>query len=116
MATTILQGADATIRVTGITDGDGAPLDVTGWTVTAQLRRRRSGSLLAEWSSSPTGDQGHATTSTGGVELAVPAAMSETWTWTTARLHVEAHEPAPGARQARVGDTSLYLDPAIIQE
>lgn len=115
MAThTITQGADCTILVTGVLDRLGVPLDPTGWVVVAQLRRHRDAPLLAEWRTSPTGGQGRATTDALGVYLDVPAAMSELWTWDTATLHVEIAEPAPGTRQARVGEATLHLDPAIV--
>lgn len=113
---TITQGADCTVLVTGIADRLGAAVDPTGWTVVAHLRRHPDAPLLAEWRTSPTGGQGTATADTDGVYLEVPAAMSEAWDWDTATLHVEIHEPAPGIRQARVGEATLILDRAIVHD
>lgn len=111
----VTQGADCTVHITAITDAAGAALDVTGWTVIAQARQRPGAVLLAEWRNVPTGSQGTATTDAAGIHLAVPAAMSDPWTWSVAELHCEAHEPVAPNRQARVGEATLYLSRAIVE-
>lgn len=112
----ITQGADCTIHVRDILDGAKAPLSVTGWVVRAQARCHAGAAVLAEWRTNPTGSQGTATADSNGIHLNVPAAMSDPWTWTTAQLHVEATEPAPGTRQARPGEADLVLDRAIVHD
>lgn len=112
---TVTQGADCTIQVTGIVDADGATLDLSNWTIVAQARERPGSTLLAEWSDSPTGDQGTATgNADGSVGLDVPAAMSDGWSFSRALLHVEAHEPVGDEREARVGEANVYVSPAIV--
>ncbi len=116
MAThTITQGSDCTIHVRGIKDAAGAALNPTGWTVRAQARSGPDSSLLAEWRSGA-GLWGVATTDADGVHLAVPAAMSDPWTWGTAKLHVEITEPVLNGRQARPGEGDLILDRAIVHD
>ncbi|CAN5555991.1 hypothetical protein BH24ACT15_BH24ACT15_33930 [soil metagenome] len=41
--------------------------------------------------------------------------MSDTWTWTTAVLHIEVTEPTPPFREERIGDVKLILDHTTIR-
>jgi len=113
----ITQGTTRSIVVSGIVDANGVVLDVTGWTVRAQARREpQAVPLLAEWvSGTPTGTQGQAVTSGSTVTLTVMPAMSDTWTWRAAVLHIEITELAPPFREERIGDVKLILDHTAIR-
>ena len=113
----LTQGTTRSIVVSGIVDADGAALAVTGWAVRAQARRTPTGAvLLAEWvSGTPTGTQGQAAAAGSTVTLTVTPAMSDTWMWTTAVLHIEITEPAPPFREERIGDVKLILDHTTIR-
>ncbi len=113
----LTQGTTRAIVVSGIVDATGLALIVTGWTVRAQARRTPSDAvLLAEWvSGTPTGTQGQAVADGSTVTLTVTPAMSDTWTWTTAVLHIEITEPAPPFREERIGDVKLILDHTTIR-
>ena len=110
----LTQGATRSIVASGIVDAAGDPLDVTGWTVRAQVRHTvHDAALLAEWvSGSPSDSQGRATTAGSVIILDVPAAMSDPWTWTAAILHIEITEPTPPGREERIADVRLTLDPS----
>jgi hypothetical protein len=112
---TLEQGATRTIVVSGLVDANGATLDVTGWSVRAQIRpSARSADLLAEWvTGTPTSPQGQATAAGQEIRLVVPPAMSEPWTWGAARLGVEITEPATGRRERF--DAPIVLDPEIVR-
>lgn len=115
---TLEQGTTRTIRVTGIVDAAGDPLDITGWTVHAQARHKAADSaLLAEWHTDPTGDQGDAAATGSEVVLQVPPAMSAAWGWagTTVALHIEITEPGEGGRVERIADARLYVDPEVVR-
>lgn len=113
----VTQGATRTISISGIVDSAGAPLDVTGWAVHAQVRQFAGEPLLAEWvSGTPTGTQGQATASGTTVELAIPYAMSTAWTWRDGRLHVEITEPGANGRRERIADDRIVVDPEIVRE
>lgn len=112
----LTQGATRTIVVPDIVDALGAPLDVSGWAVVAQIRERQNTPILAEWvSGTPTGTQGQATTVGSEVRLAVPYAMSTAWTFASARLQVEITEPGPSGRRERVGDVRIRVDLEIVR-
>jgi hypothetical protein len=113
---TLPQGATRTIVISGITDANSAPLDVTGWAVHAQIRRATGAPVLAEWvSGTPTGTQGQATAAGDVIRLEVPHSMSEAWTWTVGKLQVEITEPGPGGRRERIADEQIVLDPEIVR-
>lgn len=111
MSVTITQGADRTIRVSDITDAAGAPLDVTGWAVHATLRNSTvSGPVIAEWHTTPTGDQLDATATGTEVTLAIPADVSAAWVWARGVIHAEIKEPGVDGRTERILDEIAYLD------
>jgi hypothetical protein len=116
-AITLAQGATRTIVISGIVDANGVALDVSTWSVRAQARPApRSTVLLAEWvSGTPAAGQGQATAAGSEVRLAVPYAMSEPWTFTTAVLQVELTEPGGSGRRERIADIQLVLDPEIVR-
>lgn len=61
-----------------VTDEAGASVDVTGWTVRAQVRPSKgSDTVLHEWSTTI----GNAEAGDGFVSLSVDYSDSETWTW-----------------------------------
>ena len=113
----LTQGTTRAIVVSGIVDANGAALAVTGWAVRAQARRTPTGAvLLAEWvSGTPAGTQGQAVADGSTVTLTIPPAMSDTWTWRTAVLHIEITEPGTDGREERIGDVRLVLDLSAIR-
>ena len=121
----IQQGATVVIIVKNIRDYAGAVLDPTGWTVRAVARRNpRDATILAAWSSVPTGIEGSAVvgdpqpapgeTVTPGekwIFLHVTPAMSRAWTWSIAWFDIHITEPAAPFREVRITepDTRLFL-------
>lgn len=115
---TVTQGTTRTIVISGIVDANGAPLDVSGWAVVAQIRRGTdTGSpLLAEWvSGTPTGTQGQATATGSTIQLAVPYAMSTAWTFRRGLLQCEITEPGPNGRRERIADTAITVDREVVR-
>ena len=114
-ALTITQGTTRAITATNIVDANGAPLDVTGWTVHAVIRRRdTSGPVVAEWvSGTPTGTQGQATAAGTTVTLTITPAMSAAWAWASGVLQAEITEPITG-RVERIIDTPVSLSPEAV--
>lgn len=112
---TLPQGADCSILVSGIIDGAGFSLNVTGWSVRAQARPTPEDTvLLAEWvTGTPTGLQGQATAAGSTVTLTVPGAMSDAWTWESAVLHIRITEVASPFRRERFG-VRLVLDRSAV--
>lgn len=118
MALSITQGADRTIVISGIVDAAGEALDVTGWSVHAQVRANTDpdAPLLAEWvSGTPTGSQGQAIAAGDQVRLTVSHGMSSAWVWRVARLHVELTEPTGAQRVERICDEALVVYPEIVR-
>jgi hypothetical protein len=115
MSIVITQGATRPILISDITDADNNPLDVTGWTVRAILRRKTvTGPVIAEWRTIPTGSQGTATAIGREVTLAITPEMSAGWDLTYGILHAEITEPSPGERVERILDEFVYLDPEAV--
>lgn len=114
----LTQGLSEVVKVTGIVDADGDPLDVTGWAVAAALVETDEAGqrcdVVAEWSTTPTGDQGQATAVGSTVTLTITPAMSSAWTWRRGVLQAEITEPAPSSRTGRVIDEVCYLDPETV--
>lgn len=108
---TIPQGTTRAITVKNITDADGQPLDVSSWAVHAVARYGGiPGPVVAEWSTTPTGDQAQATASGSTVTLPISPALSSAWTWDMAILHVEITEPGANGRVERIAAVELLLD------
>lgn len=78
----IIKGCDSFTIVVPVLDAAGAAVDVTGWTVKAQVRR--SNELLYEWSTVA----GNASCAGSSVTLRVIAAQTAVWTWQVAQISV----------------------------
>ena len=99
-------------RIWNITDDNNQPLDVTGWSVRAQVRSSvLSSVVLYEWNSAGGVGLGsaHATGSTVRIELDGPE--SDPWTWRVGRFDVKLTDPS-GMRK-RIVQGIATVDPAI---
>lgn len=95
VGTRIAQGTTRTIRADNITDANGTPLDVTGWAVHAVARRNAVwGTVLSEWSTTPTGAQGTATSTGSTVTLQITPALSTAWNCRRVVIQAEITNPA----------------------
>ena len=81
---TIIAGCDTFTIVVPVLDATGAAVNVTGWTVKAQVRRSSADPLLHEWSTT----NGNAACSGTNVTLSVIAAVTETWAFTDAQMSI----------------------------
>jgi hypothetical protein len=86
----IIKGETYDIRVP-VLDDDEQPVDVTGWTAKAQVRRSEREPVLHEWTGS--------TIECVGTEvvLHVFAAQTSAWSWDNALVSVEIYAPITGA-------------------
>lgn len=84
---TIPQGA-AWSRVWNITDGNGNPLNVTGWAVRAQIRYSHNDAVLFEWSSAGGAGIGSAVASGTTATISLTGAESPSWAFTSAEYDV----------------------------
>lgn len=84
----IIKGETFDIRVP-VLDADGVPVDVTGWTAKAQVRRSEAEPVLHEWAAA----SANITCTGTHVVLAVLAAQTSLWEWTSARVSIEVYEP-----------------------
>ena len=109
---TFPQATTRTIWVRNMVDGNNAPLDVTGWAVLATATGPGPLSTVVEqWSTSPTGNQGQATATGTSISLAVPASMSASWLIHYAMLDISVTEPGPGGRTERFAPVGLIITP-----
>jgi hypothetical protein len=84
----IIKGESFDIRLP-VLDADDVPVDVTGWTAKAQVRRSEHESVLHEWSATA----GNATVAATTVTLHVDGAATTEWGWTNAQVSVEIYAP-----------------------
>lgn len=80
----IITGCDSYTIVVPVLDSTGAAVNVTGWTVKAQVRRSAAEPLLHEWSTAA----GNAACTGTNVTLAVVAAVTAGWTFTDAQMSI----------------------------
>lgn len=91
-----------------IVDTDGNPIDVTGWTVQAQIRPSvTSNEVYHEW----TTEAGNATTEQGAVVLSVSAPESTGWNWRSAVYDVELTDPQ--GRVARIAEGNVTVSAEV---
>lgn len=108
------QGTSRTVVVSDVVDGNGDPLDLTGWTVHAVARAPSvHGTVVGVWRTTPGVGEGTATISGNSISLDVPPDISDAWTFATAVLHIEVQEPGTDGRQERFG-CRLVLDPTTV--
>lgn len=125
----IKQGTTRTIIVKKLRDAAGDMLDPTGWSVHAVARRGIWGAVAAEWvSGSPAPDQGQAeiapadsdidpVASAAGekwIYLYITPEWSDSWTWRSAVLDIEVHEPSPTSREEAFS-VDLRLIPTTVR-
>lgn len=109
---TFPQATTRIIWVRNMVDGNGAPLDVTGWAVLATaIGPGALSPVVAQWSTTPTGSQGLATAAGTTISLAVPASMSAAWLIYYAMLNISVTEPGPGGRTERFTPVGLVVTP-----
>jgi hypothetical protein len=87
---------------------NGAPKDISAWSVKAQIRSVDSlQAILHEWSTA----RGNATVTGGRVALTVTPATSSAWTWQAAIYDVELTSPANDV--FRIAQGAVYLSPEV---
>jgi hypothetical protein len=67
-----------------VTDDEGDPADLTGWSLIGDVRECAGSPLLHRWAS--TGSEPNATVQTGIVNIFLDAATTQAWTWGWARF------------------------------
>jgi hypothetical protein len=96
------QGADYE-RLFPVFDGNGAPANVDGWTVTGQIRGSYGDTtVLHTLTLVPTGTN---------VRLTIPAATSAAWAWRLARFDIEL--TAPNTTVTRLVEGAVVVYPEI---
>lgn len=91
-----------------ITDGQGNPLDVTGYRVRAQIRPSKdSGNVLHEFST----DAGNAIAEQNAVTLSIQPATSSAWSWRNGVYDVELTDPQ--GRVARIAEGTVTVSPEV---
>lgn len=91
-----------------ITDDQGNPLDVTGYTVQAQIRPSKdSAEVLHEFST----QAGNALAEQNAVTLSVPPATSSAWSWRNGVYDVELTDPQ--GRVARIAEGMVTISPEV---
>lgn len=107
----ITQGAWRVIRARDIVDKAKAPLTVTNWTVRAVARcHHAEGTLLCEWATTPTGDQGVATAVGREVTLTITPAMSSAWDCDRIHIQAEITHPTDATQVERIISQTYDLD------
>lgn len=123
MTLIIVQGTTCAIAAMDIRL-DGVPIDLTGWTIHAVVRRDHvEGQLVATWRSTPGVGEGLAEVAPADLAidptaigqkwlyLRITPAMSSPWTWSRGVVQAEATEPSGSPpRTARVINRAVYLD------
>lgn len=105
----IKQGTSRVIRARNILDANGDPLVVTGWSVHAvACRNTTGGTVLSEWSTSPTGTQGTATAIGSEVALQITPGMSASWNCN--RVVVQAKLRSPANQAERIINQTYDID------
>lgn len=106
----VTQGADWAAQWPVI-DTDGDPVDVTAWTIRAQVRKSpASAELLHEWTS----DAGTAVGSPGQVTLLVSADVSYGWTW--AQGEYDVFITSPGGVRTKLDGGIVEVDQAVTHD
>lgn len=91
-----------------ITDEQGSPLDVTGYTVRSQVRPAKDADeVLHEFST----ELGNAVAEQNAVTLSVPPATSSAWTWRSGVYDVEVVDPQ--GRVARIAEGTVTVSPEV---
>lgn len=91
-----------------ITDESGEPMDLSGFTVAAQIRpSHESGEVLHEF----TTEVGNAAVVQSSVMLSLAPAVSSSWSWRNGVYDVELTDPA--GRVARIAEGSVVVSPEV---
>ncbi len=91
-----------------ITDESGEPLDLSGFTVRAQVRAsKEAGDVLHEFST----EAGNAAAEQSSVTLSLSPAVSSAWSWRNGVYDVELTDPS--GRVARIAEGSVVVSPEV---
>jgi len=97
-------------RAWPVTSG-GRPLDLSGWTVRAQVRERiDAGDVLHEWSTAA----GNASTADSRVTLTATAATSRAWPWLAGVFDVLLIDPT--GRVARIVEGTVRVSRGVTRD
>ncbi len=90
-----------------IVDPNGEPVDVTGWTVRAQIRQSATANeVLHEFTTA----SGNATTEQGSVTLSVDPAESSAWDWRSGVYDVELVDPVGRVARIAAGTVTISAE------
>jgi hypothetical protein len=121
----IKQGATRSVTLKGLRDGNGDPLDPTGWDIHGVARPGLWAAKAVVWRDDPADDELLATVvdadpdepgvSPGEkwIELNIEAGDSDPWTWSVVVLDVEITEPITGRQETF--SAQLKLIPAVVR-
>lgn len=111
------QNTNRSIVISGIKDKANNYLDVTGWSVWAQVRPTPEDSvILAEWvSGTPTGLQGQAAAVGDVGTVYITPAMSNGWSWKSGVIQIYIDEPVAPYRRERIGDALIVVNPSAVR-
>ncbi len=91
-----------------ILDAAGEPMDLTGWTVRAQIRESvTAAEVLHEFTTA----KGNATVEQSYVTLSVAPSESSAWPWRNAVYDVELTDPT--GRVARIAEGAVTVSPEV---
>ncbi len=115
----LTQGVTEKIYAKDLTDDTGQPLDPTGWSIAAVVCQYGiPGPVVVTWSNTPAAGQGLAEVvnalppaSGKWIALYCTPALSDGWTWSRGRLQCVITEPGGAAREARVIDSDVVVNP-----
>jgi hypothetical protein len=109
---TFPQGTTSPISVNSIVDGNGAPLNITGWAIDAKAVGPGTPSpLVAEWSTSPVAGQYQATVIAPGTAISFDVASTMPWSSSYAILNITVTEPGVGGRVEKFPPIGLIATP-----
>lgn len=93
-----------------VLDGDGAPRDITGWVIDAQIKTRPGGATLYTWP-----DEDVTLDDSGAViTIVVPHPVSATWAFTSGWWRIVVSDPASNPADPdvyRIIEGPLIVDP-----
>jgi hypothetical protein len=107
---TVPQGA-AWTRTWAITDAQGAPLNVDGWSVRAQIRYSHNDLVFFEWNTA--GGVRIGTVSASGTEVTVRLSGVESSAWKFVEAVYDVVLSSPGGVATRIVEGKLALSPSI---
>lgn len=107
---TLIKGDDFALELP-VLDVANQPVDITGWTAKAQVRRSAVEPVLHEWTTG--GGSPNASIAGSTLTLNVVGAVTTAWPWTAAQISVEVTEP--GGRAHTIARGSIHARSEITQ-